>query len=137
MMQITYSRETQLDPNEFICILKATTLGPRRPVEDFSRIERMCKNANLIIVARSNGQLVGVARAITDEAFCTYLSDLAVHEKFQHQGIGKELIRKVKEFAPEAKLILLSAPAATAYYPKIGLTQHPAAFTLDDSSKLK
>lgn len=52
-------------------------------------------------------------------------------------GIGKQLIRRIKEEVPEANLILLSAPAADDYYPKIGMLKHDAAFTLKDINDLK
>ena len=64
-------------------------LGERRPVNDFNRIKKMCENANLIITARLDGKLIGVARSVTDFAYCTYLSDLAVDKEYQKQGIGK------------------------------------------------
>jgi len=36
-----------------------------------------------------------------------------------------------------AKLILLSAPAAVNYYPKIGMKRHEYCFMLDDINDLK
>ena len=69
--------------------------------------------------------------------YCTYLSDLAVDQDFQKQGIGTQLIAETKQQAPQAKLILLSAPAATEYYPKIGMTRHSHCFLLDDVNDLK
>jgi predicted N-acetyltransferase YhbS len=135
--EIIYAIEASLDPEEFIDVLKDSTLGKRRPVEEMNRIRTMCKNANLIVTARENGRMVGIARALTDYGFCTYLSDLAVRESYQRQGIGKALIKKVAEAAPQATLILLSAPAAVDYYPKIGMTKHPAAFVLKDINDLK
>ena len=97
----------------------------------------MCKNANLIVTARRDGKLIGVGRSLTDFTYCTYLSDLAVDIKFQRQGIGKELIAETKKQTPDAKLILLSAPAAVDYYPKIGMKKHNHCFILDDVNDLK
>lgn len=97
----------------------------------------MIRNSNLIITARENGLLIGVARSLTDFAFCTYMSDLAVDVKFQKSGIGKELIRRTKAETPEAKLILLAAPAAREYYPKIGMSNFEYCFILDDINQLK
>ena len=133
---ISYQIETNLSPVEFTDLLIKSTLGERRPIDDFDRISAMVKNANLIITARHNNQLVGVARSITDFVYCTYLSDLAVDETFQKQGIGKELIRLTKQETPQATLILLSAPKAENYYPYIGMTKHNACFLLKDSQLL-
>ena len=65
------------------------------------------------------------------------MSDLAVEKKKKKQGIGKELIRLTKLETPKAKLILLAAPKAVNYYPKIGMTRHENCYFLDDINKLK
>jgi len=137
MDDIIYKVENNLDPSEFIDVLNRSTLGERRSVDDFNRIKKMCENANLIVAARLDGKLIGVARSITDFVYCTYLSDLAVDEEYQKKGIGKRLIEETKKQAPQAKLILLSAPAAVDYYPKIGMKKHNHCFILDDISELK
>lgn len=132
---ITYTLEQGLDPAEFTDVLVDSSLGERRPVSDQNRIKKMIDHADLLCAARDNGRLVGIARAITDFAYCTYLSDLAVRTSYQRMGIGRKLIKKIAEAVPEAKLILLSAPAAVTYYPKIGLKKHEAAFTLDSTDE--
>jgi predicted N-acetyltransferase YhbS len=72
-----------------------------------------------------------VARSVTDFEYCCYLSDLAVDEKYQKRGIGKELIRLTKsKLGGHAKIILLSAPKAETYYPKIGFESHRSAWIL-------
>jgi predicted N-acetyltransferase YhbS len=92
----------------------------------------MLAGADLIVTARGGDQiLVGVARAITDFAYCTYLSDLAVDVNFQGAGIGRELIRWVHEKAGlETRLLLLAAPAAETYYPHIGMEKHDSCWML-------
>ena len=137
MTNIIYKVEKTLDLSEFIDVLNKSTLGERRPVNDFERIKKMCDNANLIVTARKDGKLIGVARSITDFVYCTYLSDLTVDIDFQNLGIGKRLIEETKKAAPQAKIILLSAPAAINYYPKIGMKKHDHCFILDDISELK
>ncbi len=95
--------------------------GIRRPVDEPERIARMIEHANLIVTARDQGRLVGIARALTDFSFCCYLSDLAVDKDYQRSGIGAELVRRVQEaIGEEAMLLLLAAPEAMEYYPRIG-----------------
>ena len=128
---IRYQIENNLSPEEFKDVLVRSTLGERRPIQDANRIKAMLEHADLIITAREENKLVGVARSITDFAYCTYLSDLAVDENYQHQGIGKKLIQETKAAAPQAKLILLSAPKAINYYPKVGMNKFEHCYTLD------
>ncbi len=134
---IQYQLENDLSPKEFRDLLVRSTLGERRPVNDLKRIEAMVKNANLIFTARDNEQLIGVARSLTDFVYCTYLSDLAVDVKHQNQGIGKQLINLTKQKTPQATLILLAAPKAIAYYPKVGMNKHDACFYLNDKKNSK
>jgi len=123
-MPITYAVEPALSPDEFRAVLVASTLGERRPIDDRSRLEKMLRGADVVATARDDGRLVGVSRAITDFSYCCYLSDLAVDVAYQHRGIGKRLIEETRRAAGErAMLILLAAPAAEGYYPKIGM-QH-------------
>lgn len=136
-MQIKFQIENDLSLDEFIDCLIDSTLGERRPVDNAERISKMLKHANLIVTARDKDLLVGVSRSITDFSYCTYLSDLAVKKNYQKLGIGKELIRITKLESGEAKLILLSAPAAVEYYPKIGMTKHNYCYLLNDVNELK
>jgi len=136
-LNITYQLAPDLSTEAFIDILNRSTLGERRPVDDFECMDSMIKNADIIATATADGKIVGVARAVTDFSYCCYLSDLAVDVGFQHQGIGKMLIRKIREqLGSKCKLILLSAPAAVEYYPKIGFTQHPSAWVLDRTKEI-
>jgi predicted N-acetyltransferase YhbS len=128
---IEYKTGNNLDLDAVIELYRASTLGERRPVDDRERMRKMLQYANLVVTAWDGDLLVGLSRSMTDFAFCTYLSDLAVRLEYQRQGIGKELVRQTREAAgPHAKIILLSAPKAVAYYPHIGFTQHPSAWVL-------
>lgn len=131
---ITYQLEPELTPTEFIDVLRRSTLAERRPVNDAECIAKMLEQASVIVTARNDGLLVGVSRAITDFAYCTYLSDLAVDEAFQKQGIGKELIHRTHEAAGFCTtLILLSAPKARTYYPHIGMQPHDSCWIIPRS----
>lgn len=125
---IIFQVEEKLSPEEFKSVLIRSTLGERRPIEDNERLEQMCKHANIIVTARKDGQLIGIARSLTDFGFCTYLSDLAVDVAYQKMGIGKKMIEKTQAVAAQTTIILLAAPAARAYYPKIGMTQFEYCF---------
>ncbi|HEX3006926.1 MAG TPA: GNAT family N-acetyltransferase [Bacteroidales bacterium] len=135
-MTVNYAIEKNLDADEFLQILFDSGLAERRPVHDKERITSMLKNSNLIVTARVDNRLVGIARSVTDFVYSTYLSDLAVSKDLQKLNIGKELIRQTKRASMQAKLILLSAPAAIEYYPKIGMKQHMACFFLDNIEDL-
>jgi len=127
---VHYLVEPELSVAEFREILVHSTLSERRPVADGACLQGMLKHADVIVTARSgDGQLVGVSRAITDFHYCTYLSDLAVHEAWQRRGIGRELLARTHAAAgKQTTLILLSAPKARDYYPHIGMEQHDSCW---------
>lgn len=127
---ITYRTGNNLDLDEVTELCVASTLGQRRPVNDRQRLRQMLDNANLVITAWDGELLVGVARSVSDFAYVTYLSDLAVRESHQRQGIGRELIQRTADAAPRAKIVLLAAPAAESYYPHIGFTHHAQCWLL-------
>jgi len=132
-MTLTYAIEDDLAPEDFVDVLKRSGLDARPPVDKPEIIQGMVDNADLVVRGRyGDGQLVGIARSVTDFAYCCYLSDLAVDRACQRQGIGKELIRRTKEAAGGDKiaLLLLSAPDGMDYYPRVGLESFDNCFGL-------
>ncbi|WP_437191067.1 GNAT family N-acetyltransferase [Planctomicrobium sp. SH527] len=136
-MNIEYHADRTITPSEFIDVLRRSTLAERRPIENADCIELMLQHASVLCTAWDGAKLVGVARSVTDFAFCCYLSDLAVDQEYQNHGIGRALIELTQTQLKEtAKIILLAAPKAVDYYPKLGFEQHPSAWTIDASSEL-
>ena len=135
---IRYSTGNDLDLDAVIELYRASTLGERRPVDDRERMAAMMRHANLVVTAWDGDLLVGISRALSDFSFITYLSDLAVRQSHQKQGIGKELMRRTQALAGKnARLLLLAAPAAEKYYPHIGFTHHPQAWMLGPDERVK
>lgn len=133
-----YRVGNDLDLEEVRDLYRASTLGRRRPVEDAERMEAMLRNANLVVTAWDGDLLVGIVRCLSDFAYVTYISDLAVRASHQRQGIGKELLRRVRELSgPKTTLLLLAAPAAEGYYPRIGFRHHPQAWVLREGDALR
>ena len=137
-MKIRYTYDQSISRGQFIGLLKRSTLAERRPVDDSDRIDAMLKHANLFCTAWDAERLVGIARSVTDFEYCCYLSDLAVDIACQMRGIGRELIRLTQSrLGANARIILLSAPKATEYYPRIGFEPHSSAWTISATKELK
>jgi ribosomal protein S18 acetylase RimI-like enzyme len=128
---LSYSTTDAVSVAEFRELLYRSGLAARRPVEDEACLEGMLRHANLIVTCRGGSLLVGIARSVTDFHYCCYLSDLAVDAAYQCQGVGRTLIQLTQErLGLRAQIILLSAPSAVEYYPRLGFERHAQAWTL-------
>ena len=126
---IEYRENQPLEPVEIVRVFEAS--GISRPTKDIPRIAQMFANANVVISAWDGARLIGVSRALTDYSYCCYLSDLAVDAAYQKHGIGRELIRRTQSIiGDEVFLILMSAPGAMAYYPKVGFALADNAYII-------
>ncbi|MBL8234103.1 MAG: GNAT family N-acetyltransferase [Bryobacterales bacterium] len=130
-MSIEYRYGNDLDLDQVGELYRLSTLGERRPVEDRAILADMIRHANLVVTAWEGDLLVGISRTLTDFTYVGYLADLAVRESHQRQGIGVEMIMRTREkMGPRSMLVLLAAPKAREYYPKIGFTPHGSAWIL-------
>lgn len=124
--------EGRLDPAEFVDVIRRS--GLNRPVAQAERIAAMLVHANLLVTAReavAGGRLIGVARSLTDFAYCCYLSDLCVDAAWQGRGVGRALVAETRRIVgPGAMVLLLSAPAAMDCYPCIGMERVTNGFII-------
>lgn len=134
---IRYELGNDLDLDQVIELYRASTLGDRRPVGNRQCMARMLREANLVVTAWEGNLLIGISRTLTDHCYVAYLADLAVRSSHQRHGIGKELVRATRrELGDQAFVVLLAAPAAAEYYPKIGFTRHDQAWVLKSGDRL-
>lgn len=137
-MSIKYKINAPITVQQFIDLLDKTSLGERRPTHDLKCMQGMLDNANLIVSAWDNDELVGIARNVTDFYYACYLSDLAVSETHQKQGIGKQLqILTQEQLGEYCKLILLAAPKAGRYYEHIGFDHNERCWVLPRNKHIK
>jgi ribosomal protein S18 acetylase RimI-like enzyme len=128
---ITYRDEALISAAQAIDLYIRSSLGERRPINNLQTFESMLKHANLTITAWDGDQLIGISRSLTDFSYVAYLSDLAVDQKYQRQGIGKKLVDETKiRLGPDCMIVLLAAPKANGYYEHIGFEHNPRAWTL-------
>ncbi|OGA43204.1 MAG: GNAT family N-acetyltransferase [Betaproteobacteria bacterium RIFCSPLOWO2_12_FULL_63_13] len=130
-MDIAYRDDAKISVDAAIDLYRRSTLGERRPIDRPDIFECMISNASLIVTAWHGERLVGISRSLTDFAYVAYLADLAVDSDYQRRGIGKQLIEETKQrLGSECMIVLLAAPMANGYYPKIGFEHNPRAWML-------
>jgi predicted N-acetyltransferase YhbS len=129
--RIDYRLGNDVPLDAVLAVYRESGLGERRPVDDVLRMEAMLRNATLVVTAWDAGEMIGIARSLSDFSYVTYLSDLAVKRSHQKLGIGRELIRRTRASAGDkTMLVLLAAPAAAEYYPRVGFEHHPRAWIM-------
>ena len=130
-MDIEYRDNAAISVEAAIDLYRRSTLGERRPVDRPDIFAGMLKHANLTITAWHGERLVGIARSLTDFTYVAYLADLAVDAGYQRQGIGQRLIEETRSrLGKECMIVLLAAPQANDYYPKLGFEHNPRAWLL-------
>lgn len=128
-MNIIYRNDKDVEVEDMIEVFRNS--GIVRPINQPERIQAMINNADILLSVWFGNRMIGVARALTDWSFCCYLSDLAVDKEFQNSGVGRKLITKVQEeIGKEVVLILLAAPSAMTYYPKVGFEKIENGFMI-------
>lgn len=136
-MSIEYKTNAPVTVAQFIDLLCTSTLGERRPVDDYDCMEGMITNSNLVVTAWDSDRLIGIARSMTDFHYACYLSDLAVDRKYQKSGIGKKLQKLTqKQLGKKCKLILIAAPKANSYYEHIGFSNNPRCWILGPEQEI-
>ena len=83
-----------------------------------------------VVVARSQGRLVGLARVVGDGATICYLQDVLVHPDARRQGLGGRVVQEA--FAPftavrQHVLITDEEAEQKAFYESLGFSQFGAA----------
>lgn len=132
MDNIVYAREDALAVAEFRQVLVESGLGATRPIDDEARLKAMLSGASLVVTARlqdADRRIVGIARCVTDFAWCCYLSELTVSASAQRRGIGDGLLQEVRrQLGPQVSLTLTSMPDAVAFYERVGMERIRDAF---------
>ncbi|WP_343038065.1 GNAT family N-acetyltransferase [Arthrobacter wenxiniae] len=81
------------------------------------------RGSSTVVSARAGGQLVGLARVISDGATICYLQDILVHPGFQRLGVGRELaVRALDPYGKVRQKVLLTddEPGQKPFYESLG-----------------
>ncbi|HET6568152.1 MAG TPA: GNAT family N-acetyltransferase [Rhodothermales bacterium] len=91
-----------------------------RPVDNPTHLWQMFERSSLVLTAWNDGNLVGVARVLTDGVLYSYLCDLAVEPDVQRLGVGKALIDEVLKRCRGTDLVLRDSDISTGFYAHLG-----------------
>jgi ribosomal protein S18 acetylase RimI-like enzyme len=92
---------------------------------DPEALERAVRQSSFVVCARSDdGELLGLARAVSDDVSVCYVQDVLVRPEAHRQGVGRSLMRAVlTRYAHVMQQVLLTddGEAQQAFYRSLGL----------------
>jgi spermidine synthase len=94
---------------------------------------RLVAGSHCFLVAESNGEIIGMGRAISDRVSDAYIQDVAVRADYQHQGIGSQLVGRIIKHLQDDKIGwigLIAERNSHAFYREIGFSEMPDALPM-------
>lgn len=117
-----------LTPSRIMTLYRRAPL--LRPVRNPKKVWSMFENASLVLTAWNDGDLVGIARVLTDGVLYSYLCDLAVEPDVQRLGVGKTLISEILERCEGTELLLRDSDISAGYYEYLGFNRVDNAWVM-------
>jgi GNAT superfamily N-acetyltransferase len=94
--------------------------------EDPAALVAAVENSAYVVAARSDGRLVGLARAVSDDVSICYVQDVLVHPGWQRRGVGRRLVQDVLSHYSHVRQRVLTTdaePGQRAFYTSLGFTE--------------
>lgn len=121
-----------VDFHELSNLYKIAPLGDKK-AED---LKVVFSNSLYKCFVYAEEKLIGVGRALADGVDCSYICDVAIHPRYQGQGIGKSIVGKLVEFSiSHNKIILYSYPGKEDFYRKLGFAKMNTAMAIFKKSR--
>ncbi len=118
--------DTEVDAAADELVALYAAVGWTAYTKDPRLLVKAVRGSSYAVAARRDGRLVGLARALSDDATICYLQDILVDPAEQRTGLGTALVRAVRErFAGVRQQVLLTddEPGQRAFYEALGFTE--------------
>lgn len=97
-MQIKFStNKNSIKPSEAVALYVSVGWGEKRDY-NLALMVKALQNSDFVISARvKEGDLVGLARVLTDQVFYTTVPDMVVNPSYQGKGIGSRMMKMIEQ----------------------------------------
>ncbi len=122
-MDIIISEYIEYNHNEIINLYES--VGWANYIEHPQRLREGYKNSLCVLAAYKDTELVGILRAVGDNATILFIQDIIVLPKYQRMGIGTKLIKSVMEKYKDVyqiELLTDDTEKTISFYKSVGLT---------------
>ncbi len=116
-----------VDWEELSNLYRVAPLGNKKAAD----LQVVFTNSMFRCFVHDAGRLIGVGRALADGIDCSYLCDIAVHPDYQGQGLGREIVLRLRDLSKHhRKIILYAAPGKEGFYRKLGFRRMLTAMAI-------
>jgi len=125
MPEFTISASSDVSDAEALALYQS--VGWTAYTRDPALLAQAIKNSSFVVIARdADGALVGLARAVSDDATICYLQDILVDPACQGAGVGRKLLEAVQarfEHVRQTVLLTDNEPGQRAFYEALGFME--------------
>ncbi|MGG6270558.1 GNAT family N-acetyltransferase [Leptolyngbya sp. AN03gr2] len=129
---IEYRENENLRFEEYYDFLKRSDLGSQYPKERFEeRIRKLLTTRSIAITARNEEKLVGIVFGVTDLTYFLFVTDLGVDRAYTKQGIGSELLVRIRAVVggeDDISVVTVANDNAVGFYEKCGYVSENCLF---------
>lgn len=121
---VDYTSNTVPDATELFELYRS--VGWTAYTQDPASLHSSVLSSAHFVSARRDGELIGLARVISDFGSIVYLQDVLVHPDHQRRGIGRQLVARVlTPFEGVRQKVLLTGtdPGQKQFYESLGFTE--------------
>lgn len=120
-MQATISLSDAIEADEVVALYKANAWSS---AEKPTQLLAALRNSHSLATARIDGELVGLANAISDGHLVVYFPHMLVHPQHHRQGIGRLLMQALlAKYQSFHQLMLTADGDTTSFYEAMGFTR--------------
>ena len=118
MSPVEITLNTPIEEKEVLSLYESNEWSSaKKPKELMSAL----KNSHTLVVARSEGLLVGIGNAISDGHLVVYYPHMLVHPDYQGKGVGRKMMEAMQSVYGSFHQQMLTADGeAIEFYKKLG-----------------
>lgn len=122
-MYIEYLIVKEADRDQIISLYKQAGWWTVSDDEDVSFVDKIISSTFKFAIAKADGKIVGMGRAISDGVSDAYIQDVTVDPVYRKKGIGSGIIKVLVKSLKAEKIGwigLISEPGAENFYNELG-----------------
>jgi len=127
-MSIAWTTNTEpVDWPELAELMRIAPLAERTADE----MRQVYGNSMFACFAFDGPRLVAAGRVMADGVSVAYLCDIVIHPDYQGQGLGSQIVERLKTLSKDhKKIILYAVPGKEAYYERLGFRRMKTAMAI-------